>query len=183
VFEQFFRDQVPGYERSRIVGLAVGIGVRETRRVYGEYRLTRQDCLTVARFEDRVLLCGAPIEDHRMGTTGEEETAWAYVPGGEAYDVPYRSLAPKGSIDTWVVGRCFSATHDAHASCRSMAQTMSMGQAAGIAAGICLERDLGALAVPIPELQEELRRLGAVLETPNEVANTGKWIPPKVLKR
>jgi hypothetical protein len=176
VYEAFFRDQIPGYERARIIGLAVGIGVRETRRVIGEYRLTRKDCLEVARFEDRVLLCGAPIEDHRMGTAGEEETAWAYVPEGSAYDVPYRCLIPQGQSNSWVVGRCFSATHDAHASCRSMGQTMGMGQAAGVAVGICIQQDIGASALPVSQLQDSLRETGAVLEIPDEVANTSKWV-------
>jgi hypothetical protein len=175
VYEQFFRDQVPGYEGSRIIGLAVGIGVRETRRVYGNYRLTRQDCLKVARFNDRVLLCGAPIEDHRMGRTGEEETEWAYVPGGAAYDVPYRCIVPRGQTNVWVVGRCFSATHDAHASCRSMGQTMAMGQAAGMAAAFCRQSELAAGEVPIGQLQDSLRAIGAVLETPEEIANTSVW--------
>ena len=171
-YEAFFRDCVPGYEDARIIGLATQIGVRETRRVHGEYRLTREDCLEVRRFDDRVLLCGAPIEDHRDGPAGEEETEWAYVPDGRAYDVPYRALVPRGRDEMWVAGRCFSATHDAHASCRSMAQTMSMGQAAGLAAALSLESDCGARDVPVPLLQHALVELGAVLETPAGVAAT-----------
>jgi hypothetical protein len=175
VYEGFFRACIPGYERSRIIGLAIGIGVRESRRVYGEYRLTRSDCLGAARFDDRVLLCGAPIEDHRMGASGEEETDWVYVPGGSTYDVPYRCLVPKGQENVWVVGRCFSATHDAHASCRSMGQTMSMGQAAGLAAATCRERDLGALGISTSGLQDDLRQIGAVLEAPERISDTTHW--------
>ncbi len=174
VYEKFLRDCIPGFEQSNIIGLSHQIGVRETRRVYGEYRLTREDCLQVAAFDDRVLICGAPIEDHRATTDGGDETQWAYVPDGGAYDVPYRTLVPQGRDDVWVVGRCFSATHDAHASCRSMAQTMSMGQAAGLAAALSLEQDCGARQVPIPTLQEQLRHLGAVLEMPTTRAFTGK---------
>jgi hypothetical protein len=172
VYEAFVRDCVPGYENARIAGLSVQIGVRETRRVYGEYRLTRDDCMSVRRFDDRVLLCGAPIEDHRAGASGQDETAWAYVPGNAAYDVPYRTLVPKGRDDVWVAGRCFSATHDAHASCRSMGQTMSMGQAVGLAAAISLKDDCGARSVPIATLQDHLRQLGAVLETPSDIVST-----------
>ncbi|MEO6528604.1 MAG: FAD-dependent oxidoreductase [Gemmatimonadaceae bacterium] len=170
VYEAFFRDCVPGYENASIIGLSTQIGVRESRRVYGEYRLTREDCLEVRRFDDRVLLCGAPLEDHRLNQAGDEETEWAYIPDGRAYDVPYRALVPRGRDEVWVVGRCFSATHDAHASCRSMAQTMSMGQAAGLAASLSLERDCGARDVPVPRLQDALAVLGAVLETPAAVA-------------
>jgi len=171
-YEGFFRDCVPGYETAKIIGLSHQIGVRETRRVYGEYRLTREDCLSAARFDDVVLICGAPIEDHRATADGEDETHWAYVDQGKAYDVPYRTLVAKGRDELWVVGRCFSATHDAHASCRSMGQTMSMGQAAGVAAAMSLSGDCGARDIPIRSLQNKLIEIGAVLRTPDQVAAT-----------
>ncbi len=174
VYEAFFRDCVPGFTDANIIGLSHQIGVRETRRVYGEYRLTKDDCLNVARFDDRVLLCGAPIEDHRATKDGGEETVWGYVPGGQAYDVPYRTLVPRSRDELWVAGRCFSATHDAHASCRSMAQTMAMGQAAGTAAALSLAAKCGAREVPISALQDRLRRTGARLETPTAVAAIGR---------
>lgn len=174
IYERFFRDCVPGFQASHIIGLSHQIGVRETRRVYGEYRLTKADCLGVARFEDRVLLCGAPIEDHRAAQDGGEETVWDYVPGGQAYDVPYRTLIPQGRDELWVAGRCFSATHDAHASCRSMAQTMSMGAAAGSAAALSISLQCGAREVPIERLQSVLRDQGAVLELPSVQAKTGR---------
>jgi len=172
VYERFFRDCVPGFERSNIIGLSHQIGVRETRRVYGEYRLRREDCLGAARFEDCVLLCGAPIEDHREGGDGRDETVWAYVPDGQTYDVPYRCLVPRGRDTLWVAGRCFSASHDAHASCRSMAQTMSMGQAAGAAAALSLGYDESARALDTARLRDLLHRWGAVLERPGTVAPT-----------
>jgi len=172
IYEQFFRERVRGFEESDIVALSTQIGVRETRRVYGEYRLTRDDCFAVRRFPDSVLLCGAPIEDHRAGKNGEEETVWGYIPGGDAYDVPYRTLVPRGADTTWVVGRCFSATHDAHASCRSMGQTMSMGQAAGLAACLSLESNASAREINVQTLRERLLKLGAVLEVPDTVAQT-----------
>ena len=172
IYEQFFRERVVGFSEADIVALSTQIGVRETRRVFGEYRLTRDDCFAVRRFDDAVLLCGAPIEDHRAGKNGAEETVWGYIPGGDAYDVPYRALVPRASDTTWVVGRCFSATHDAHASCRSMGQTMSMGQAAGLAACLSLDTDTGARALDISALRERLRTLGAVLEPPAAVAQT-----------
>ncbi|MEO6313638.1 MAG: FAD-dependent oxidoreductase [Chitinophagaceae bacterium] len=177
IYEDFFRTEVPGYENAKIIALSNQIGVRETRRVYGEYRLTKQDCLTGAIPPDSVFLCGAPIEDHRKGTNGEDETFWQYIPQSGVYGVPYGTLVPISSTNVWVVGRCFSATHDAHASCRSMAQTMSMGQAAGIAASLSLEKDQSAAAVNIGLLQERLRGLGAVLEVPAINADTsrGGW--------
>lgn len=175
IYEAFLRDCVPGYERARIIGLSHQIGVRETRRVHGEYRLTRDDCMAPARFDDRVLLCGAPIEDHRASSGGSSETNWEYVPDHGVYDVPYRTLVPTGRDDLWVAGRCFSATHDAHASCRSMAQTMSMGQAAGLGAAVSLQRDCSARDVPTHTLQSRLLDLGAVLEMPKAIADVSAW--------
>jgi len=172
IYEDFLRDQVPGYENAKIIGLSHHIGVRETRRVYGEHRLTRDECLSARQFDDQVLLCGAPIEDHRPNADGEDETAWAYVAQGGAYGVPYGTLVPKGRDELWVVGRCFSATHDAHASCRSMGQTMSMGQAAGLASALSLERNEGAAELDTGELRDRLRAMGAVLEAPTRVAST-----------
>ena len=173
LYEDFLRVAVPGFERSNIIGLSHQIGVRETRRVNGAYRLTRDDCLSVARFEDCALLCGAPIEDHREGVQGQAETAWAYIPEGDAYDVPYRCLVPENEEIVWVAGRCFSATHDAHASCRSMGQTMSMGQVVGTAAALSLKLGCGATEIDVPDLQNRLRQLGAVLEVPDAPAHTG----------
>lgn len=172
-YESFFRDCVPGFEAADIIGLSHQIGVRETRRVEGEYRLTRGDIERVARFEDCVLLCGAPIEDHRPAKDGGEETEWFYVPEHQAYDVPYRTLVPRGSEIVWVVGRCFSATHDAHASCRSMGQTMAMGQAAGTAVALSLANDESARDLSVGRLREALDSAGAVLTMPEQPSKTG----------
>lgn len=174
IFERFLKDEVPGYQDAAIIGLSHQIGVRETRRVYGEYRLAKDDCMNAKIPDDSILLCGAPIEDHRQGKDGESETYWQYIPGNGAYGVPYGTIVPKGSISSWVIGRCFSATHDAHASCRSMAQTMSMGQAAGFAAVLSLEKDCGAAEVAIKLLQTQLHDAGAVLELPKDIADTGR---------
>lgn len=172
IFEDFFRDEVPGYQNAKIIGLSHQIGVRETRRVYGHYRLTKEDCMLAKTFDDQIFLCGAPIEDHRKSDDGGSETYWQYVPNGGTYGVPYGTIVPKESMNTWVVGRCFSATHDAHASCRSMAQTMSMGQAAGLAAFLSLDSDLDAKNVDVKQLQDSLLQLGAILEMPDKVADT-----------
>jgi len=173
-YEKFFRDRVPGYEDSKIIGLSHQIGVRETRRVYGLHRLTKEECLAGEIPGSSVLLCGAPIEDHRKGSQGQEETYWEYIPGTGIYGVPYETIVPEGSRLTWVVGRCFSATHDAHASCRSMAQTMSMGQAAGLAAIQSLKTDCDAKDIDIEKLRNELAALGQILEVPDKIADTSR---------
>ncbi len=159
-YHRFLRGRVPGFERSVIVATSPAIGVRESRRVHGDYRLTREDVLSGRRFEDEIGLCGAPIEDHGAGG----DTAWQYVGEGGVYGIPYRSLLPLGVEGLLVVGRCFSATHDAHASARSMATCMAMGQAAGTAAVAAAAGGIVPRAVPADLLRERLARDGALLD-------------------
>ena len=161
-YARFLRDRVPGYEHASLIALSTQIGVRETRRVYGDDRLTREDVLGARRFDDEVGLCGAPIEDHHPGA----DTRWQYLPDGEVVGIPYGTLLVRDSSNTLVAGRCFSASHDAHASVRSMAQTMSMGQAAGTAAAMAASTGGEPRAVDRGLLRERLRDIGAVLEVP-----------------
>jgi len=157
---RFLRDKVPGYEQAQLATFGFQIGVRETRRVYGDYRLTRADVLEARKFTDQIGLCGAPIEDHHGGT----DTRWAYLPEGDCVGIPYRTLLPRDGANVLVAGRCFSATHDAHASVRSMAQTMSMGQAAGTAAAqACAQRVLPR-ELAVGPLRDSLRKQGAIVD-------------------
>lgn len=162
-YVRFLFDRVPGYEHASLVALGTGIGVRETRRVYGDYRLTRDDVLSGRSFEDGVGLCGAPIEDHHGGA----DTVWQYLPDGAAVDIPYRSLVVRDAANVLVAGRCFSATHDAHASVRSMAQCMAMGQAVGTAAALAATSAGGSRDprdIDVAALRDRLRADGAILD-------------------
>ncbi len=159
-YARFLRDRVPGFERSVIVATSPSIGVRESRRVFGDYRLTREDVLEARRFPDEIALCGAPIEDHHAGG----DTAWSYVAEGGVYGIPYRALLPAGLDGMLVAGRCFSATHDAHASARSMATCMAMGQAAGTAAAMAAADGTTPRHVDASGLRDRLRADGALLE-------------------
>jgi len=161
-YVRFLVDYVPGYGHASLVALGTGIGVRETRRVYGDYRLTREDVLAGRGFEDAIGLCGAPIEDHHGGAG----TTWAYLPDGATVGIPYRTLIVRDAANVLVAGRCFSATHDAHASVRSMAQCMAMGQAVGTAAALATAARVDPRQVDVAALRERLRRAGAVLESP-----------------
>lgn len=157
---RFLRDCVPGYEKAQLSTFGFQIGVRETRRVYGDYRLTREDVLGARQFDDQIGLCGAPIEDHHGGA----DTAWAYLPEGESVGIPYRTLVPRDGQNVLVAGRCFSSTHDAHASVRSMAQCMAMGQAAGVAAVAALSHGDSPRAVSASLLRDQLRADGAIVD-------------------
>jgi hypothetical protein len=157
---RFLHDKVPGYQKAQLSTFGTQIGVRETRRIYGDYRLTREDVLTAAQFDDQIGLCGAPIEDHHGGA----DTKWHYLPEGSCVGIPYRTLIPRDGENLLVAGRCFSATHDAHASVRSMAQCMSMGHAAGIAAAMAIESERMPREIGINALRDKLRKDGAILE-------------------
>ena len=159
-YARFLVDRVPGYERAALVALGTQIGVRETRRVYGDYRLTREDVLAARAFDDGIGLCGAPIEDHHGGA----DTVWQYLPDGQAVGIPYRSLVVRDATNVLVAGRCFSATHDAHASVRSMAQCMAMGQAAGTAAAMSIATGRDPRDLDIGVLRDRLRVDGAILD-------------------
>ena len=158
-YVRFLHDRVPGYENAQLACFSTQIGVRETRRVHGLYRLTREDVLNAKQFDDQIGLCGAPIEDHHEGA----DTKWHYLPAGQCVGIPYRTLVPQRSQNLLVAGRCFSATHDAHASVRSMAQCMAMGQAAGTAAAIAAAKKISAAQINVNDLQHRLRQAGAIL--------------------
>ncbi len=170
-YARFLVDRVPGYEQASLVALGTQIGIRETRRVYGDARLSRDDVLAARQFPDQIGLCGAPIEDHRAGP----DTRWAYLPEGSAVGIPLGTLVVRDATNVLVAGRCFSASHDAQASVRSMAQCMAMGEAAGTAAAMAATRaPAGAPAavrsVPLDGLLDRLRSGGAILELALEPA-------------
>ena len=158
-YHRFLRDRVPGFEDAVLVATSPAIGVRESRRVFGDARLTREDVLSGRRTDDEIALCGAPIEDHGAGGG----TAWEYVADGGVYGIPYGTLLPAGLEGLLVAGRCFSATHDAHASARSMATCMAMGQAAGTAAALAVGGGTTPRGVPPEALRARLAERGALL--------------------
>ena len=162
-YHRFLRDRVPGFESSVIVGTSPSIGVRESRRVIGDYQLTRDDVLGARRFDDEIALCGAPIEDHGPGG----DTDWQYVAAGghgTVYGIPYRALLPRDLNGLLVAGRCFSSTHDAHASARSMATCMAMGQAAGTAAALAVSGNSLPRDLDVATLKHRLASDGALFE-------------------
>ncbi|MDZ4716905.1 MAG: FAD-dependent oxidoreductase [Roseiflexaceae bacterium] len=158
-YARFLRERVPGYEHSFLINFSTQIGIRETRRVYGEYRLTREDVLSAQSFDDAIARCGAPIEDHHPGS----DTRWEYVPSGRTYDIPLRCLLPRELTNVLIAGRCLSATHDAHASVRSMGQCMAMGQAVGTVAGLAVNGAVAPRDLPVDQIQARLRADGALI--------------------
>lgn len=158
----FLRRHVPGFQDSFIAATAPFIGVRETRRMIGEYQLTGEDCLNGRKFDDGIAKVGYPIDIHDP-TSGK--TLFTPI-GGEdgSYDIPYRCLVPKGVEGLLLAGRCISTTHEAMASTRTMITGMMVGQAAGTAASIAVESGIEPRDVDTDALRSALRAQGAHLD-------------------
>ena len=157
----FLQRRVPGFERSYLLKTAPQIGVRETRRIIGEYVLTGEDVLSARKFPDGIALSSYPIDVHNPAGEG---TLLRYLQPGEYYAIPYRCLLPEEMEGLLVAGRPISASHEAHASTRIQAVCYATGQAAGVAAALAMRQGVRPREVAVEELQAELRKQGAILE-------------------
>lgn len=157
---QFLREYVPGFEEAYVLQSGVNVGVRETRRIVGDYQLTAQDVLQARKFDDAIARGSYPIDIHNPAGSG---TVLRRLPPGEAYDVPLRCLLPKNTEGLLVAGRCMSGTHEAHSSYRVMPIVMATGQAAGVCAALAAARGCSPREMPFGEIRAELLRQGASL--------------------
>lgn len=156
----FFRKYVPGFERAYVAQSGVNVGVRETRRIHGDYRLTADDVLAARKFDDAIARGSYPVDIHNPKGSG---TTLKRLPMGEAYDIPLRCLLPLQTEGLLVAGRSISGTHEAHSSYRVMPIAMATGQAAGVCAAIAAERGISPRQTPVRDVQAELVRQGASL--------------------
>ncbi len=142
-----------------MIDTAHRLGIRESRRIIGEYVLEREDILHSRRFDDCIAVASYPIDLHHPN--GPDCTL---EHPADTYDIPYRSLIPQGVSNLFVVGRCISATHEAFAAIRVMPTGMALGQAGGTAAALALREGLGdAREVDVKRLQQMLKEQGARL--------------------
>lgn len=161
LLENFLRENVPGYENARVVGSGSTTGVRETRRVMGDYLLTAEDMVEGKTFDDVVVHEAEFIVDiHNPEGAGQAEEKIQYV---VPYDIPYRSLLPTGVEGLITAGRCISGTHRAHASYRVMSICMAMGEAAGVAAALAAKEGVTPRQLPVKEIQNALTAKGVEL--------------------
>jgi hypothetical protein len=156
----FLRRYVPGFEDSYVVQSGVQVGVRETRRIVGEYQLTADDVLGARKFDDAIARGAYPVDIHNPKGSG---TLLRRLPPGEAYDIPLRCLLPRNSERLIVAGRCLSGTHEAHSSYRVMPIVMATGQAAGVCAALASRKGTTPRNIDVREVQRELLRQGASL--------------------
>jgi len=159
---RFFRERCPGLENCTLLDTAATIGVRETRRIVGEYTLTADDLASGREFEDVIALCGYPIDIHSPTGSGGTMTP-QHFEMANSYQIPYRCLVPVEVDGLLVAGRCVSATHEALGAIRVMPPAFAMGQAAGTAAALAVAEGVSPRRVPIRWLQETLVERGAYL--------------------
>jgi hypothetical protein len=156
---EFIRGAAPGFERAYIAEIAPQIGIRETRRVRGEYMLTEDDVLDCAEFSDSIGVNGWPIESHVAGSV---DFVFQRKPKG-ANQLPYRMIVPLGVENLLVAGRCASMTHGGQSAARVSGPCFAMGQAAGTAAHLALQDGIAPRALDAKRLQRALEVEGAQL--------------------
>ena len=165
---RFLQKYVGGFEKSHIVDTGVQVGVRETRRIVGDYTMTEDDVLTGRAFADGIACGTFAIDIHPPD--GKQQI---FTGSGRAvYEIPYRSLLPQHVDNLLVAGRCISATHTAFGSIRVMATAMGIGQGAGAAAAIAVRRNITSREVDVGEVRRELLRQGQYLLNANAEACT-----------
>lgn len=158
---RFLRARVPGFERAYVLDIAPQVGIRETRRVLGEYALTGEDVLGCASFEDAIGVNGWPLERH---VAGDVEWSWPPIPDSRGFNqLPYRMLVPRRIDNLLVAGRCASMTAAGQSAARVSGGCLVMGQAAGTAAAAALAAGIAPRALPVRALQDRLERDGAYL--------------------
>ena len=150
---QFMKENCPGCEKAYILSTPTQIGIRETRRIKGDYELQTEDVLHGKKFPD-VIARGAYTIDIHDPATGH--ISFRYVGGDGSYDIPYGCLIPQELEGLLVAGRCLSASHEAIGSARVMAICMAMGQAAGTAAALSLKNNCTERQLNIGVLQKTL---------------------------
>ena len=158
---RFLRARVPGFEKSYVFDIAPQVGIRETRRVMGDYALSGEDVLACASFADSIGVNGWPLEQH---VVGDVNWSWPPIPQSRGFNqMPYRMLVPKKIDNLLVAGRCASMTQSGQSAARVSGGCFVMGQAAGVAAAMALKAKLRPREMNAGALQQRLELEGAYL--------------------
>ncbi|WP_340026806.1 FAD-dependent oxidoreductase [Paenibacillus sp. FSL K6-1096] len=158
---EFFRDYVPGFEQAHLVSTGEQIGIRETRRIVGDYVLTQEDFMNMVSFADDIARNSYFIDIHMARSSGAMHIH--HLPPGKSHGVPYRCLLPVGLDNVWVAGRAASSDRVVQGSLRVMPNCFAMGQAAGMAAAMAAAAGGGSRSMDVPQLQRRLMEQGAWL--------------------
>jgi FAD-dependent oxidoreductase family protein len=173
----FLTQHVPEFESAYLIETAAQVGIRETRRVLGDYVLTLEDLKAARKFDDGIATVSFGVDIHNPADRSQGGSPLTGV-----YDIPYRCLVPRDVEGLLVAGRCISGTHEAHASYRVKGPCLAMGQAAGTAAALAARQGIPPRGLDAGALRRELQSQGVVLdatERPNPGWSTDLSLKPK----
>jgi len=168
-YEAYYRNFVPGCEHATVQYTAQSLGIRETRRIMGDYVLNVEDFRHQAVFEDEIGRFAYPVDLHAPGPGAEVDAGQNlfhtlhYRNPGESYGIPYRCLVPRTLDNVFVAGRCVSTDRYLQGSLRVQPGCHITGQAAGAAAALASARKCATRELPVELLQQKLTELGAFL--------------------
>lgn len=170
-YERFYKEHLKGFEAMELVYTAPLFGIRETRRIIGDYVLCRSDYDAHASFDDEIGRYHYWIDTHlarpNLDDFEEHKKLRNNQPKrGESYGIPYRILTPKNLENVLVAGRCVSCDRAVQSSIRVMPGCFITGQAAGMAASLAVEGNTHTRGIDVHRLQERLRAYGAYLPHP-----------------
>jgi len=168
-YERYYKEYLEGFEQMELVATGSLMGVRESRRIMGDYVLNLDDFKGLTVFEDEIGRFSYPVDIHVARPDKEsydkfrEEFTALRLAKGENYGIPYRILTPKGLQNVWVAGRCVSTDRNMQASIRVMPGCYITGQAAGAAAAMAAQAGLDSRGIDVGRLQARLKAMGAYL--------------------
>ncbi|MBI4977125.1 MAG: FAD-dependent oxidoreductase [Spirochaetes bacterium] len=155
---RFMRNYMRGCGDAYLITTPPSIGIRESRRIRGDYTLTGDDIQHARRFPDAIARGIYCIDTHNPTEIGKPSRITVL---DAPYDIPYRSLVPQQVENLLVAGRCISGDVTALSSYRIMSHCMAMGEAAGTAAGLAVKKSVMPRNLDADALRLELRRNGA----------------------
>jgi glycine/D-amino acid oxidase-like deaminating enzyme len=160
----WIQQNLRGCEKCRLVATAASLGVRESRRILGDYVLSQDDVLGMKTFADAVARGNFPLDIHDLSVKPNDRNPLIGLPCGRYYEIPYRCLLPRGIEGLLTAGRCISGTHEAHGSYRVMAICMALGEAAGTAAALAFLQGRSPRELDAGLLRRTLIQNGAYLQ-------------------
>ena len=169
-YEAFYQKHIAGFEHACIAASGSMLGIRETRRILGEYVLCREDYLARRSFVDEIGRYNFPADIHPAHPTREmlEEHKRCFrgegYKAGESYGIPYRSLIPRHTVNLLICGRCISCDRYVFASVRVIPGCFISGQAAGFAAALCVEKKCSPKELDSAQLRATMAEHQALLE-------------------
>lgn len=159
-FIAFLRKHVPGFKNAHLRSVAHHVGVRESRRILGLVFQTKEDFINRAKFADGIAKINYCIDIHNPGGTG---TYLLGMTPGDWYEIRYGSLVPRNTSNVLMGCRAISVDHALHSSSRVMPPVCSVGQAAGMAAAMCVEKNCTPAELSGEEVRKNLAAAGARL--------------------